>query len=328
MSSTTDRDAPLDVVTLGETMLRLAPPVGYSLENAGSYEVTVAGAESNMAIALARLGKRVGWVSRLPRNLMGRRVAAEIARHGVDVSRVIWAEGAKLGLAFTETAFAPRSSRVLYDRTRSAIALLDPDELDWAYLLSAETLFLGGITPALGEGCRRACARAVREAKAGGKRVVLDVNYRSQLWSPGEARAALEELLPHTDAVISPLGDVCTVFGMPSEPEAAARNFAEDYRVPLVVLTLGAEGSLAFDGTMARRPVFPTESHDRIGSGDAFAAGFLYGWGAQGVEHGLLCGNACAALKQTYRGDITWAGIEELEELVRGGGQDPRRVKR
>ena len=326
-SETTEGTA-LDVVTLGETMLRLSPPVGYSLENAERYEVTTGGAESNMAIALARLGKRVGWVSRLPRSPVGRRVAAEIARHGVDVSRVVWADGARQGIAFTETGGAPRGNRVIYDRAHAAIAFMEPEQLDWDYIASARTLFLGGITPALSEGCRRCCLRALREAKAKGRRVVFDVNYRAHLLPPEEARPVMAELLEGADAVIAPLKDLRAVFGMPDDPRTAAQRFAEAYRVPLVVLTLGENGSLAYDGEFHAQPVYPTETHDRIGSGDAFAAGFLYGWDERGVAYGLLCGNASAALKQTYRGDVTWAGLEELLELVENEFVDPRRVKR
>lgn len=321
----------LDVVTMGETMLRLSPPVGWSLENAAAYEVTVGGAESNMAIALARLEKRVGWVSRLPRNPMGHRVAEEIGRHGVDVSRVVWAEGAKLGILFTETGFAPRANRVIYDRAGAAIAHLQPEELDWDYLTGAPTLFLGGITLALGAGCRRACLQAAERAGSLGRRVVFDVNYRAQLWTPEQARPVMEEMLPHVDTVLATLADVQSIFGMPAGDEAAARRFAEAYGVARVVLTLGSEGALAYDrgsDAVHRHPVFPTDPFDRIGSGDAFAAGFLYGWDARDLAWGLRCGNAAAALKQTYRGDFTWARREDVLELAESETVDPRRVRR
>ena len=146
-------------------------------------------------------------------------------------------------------------------------------------------------------------------------------------WDP-EAGTIDSVKLEGADAVIAPLKDLRAVFGMPDDPRTAAQRFAEAYRVPLVVLTLGENGSLAYDGEFHAQPVYPTETHDRIGSGDAFAAGFLYGWDERGVAYGLLCGNASAALKQTYRGDVTWAGLEELLELVENEFVDPRRVKR
>ena len=324
----TDSDPSLDVVTFGETMVRLSPPVGYSLENAPALDYFIGGAESNVAIAFSRLGGRAGWVSRLPRNGFGRRIAQEIAAHGVDISRVIWAADARAGLLVIDTAPMPRGNSILYDRARSAIALLDPDELDWAYLTSARCTFLTGITPALGPGCRAAWTRAAREAKALGRKVVVDVNYRALLWSPPEARDALESVLGHCDALISAVRDLRTIFGTSAEPEAAAREFRERYSVPLVVLTLGERGALAFDGELYAQPVYAAEPLDRIGSGDAFAAGFLKGWLGGDVALGLKLGNASAALKQTYRGDFTWATREEVWELIEGGNTYPRRVKR
>ena len=321
-------EPPLQVVTFGETMVRLSPPTGYSLENTPTLEVFAGGTESNMAIAFARLGGRVGWVSRLPRNGLGRRIAGEIAHHGVDVSRVVWCDGERAGLFFIETAPAPAGNRVLYDRAHAAIANLEPDELDWDYLTSAEVLFLTGITPALGPGCREAWRRAAREAKGQGRRVVLDINYRALLWTPEAAREAIEEILEHTGAVIAAHRDLRTLFGAPDDPAAAAREFAEAHGVPLVVLTLGDQGSLAFDGNLLRQPAFPSEPLDRIGAGDAFAAGFLHGWLAGDLARGLVLGNASAALKQTYRGDTTWATREDVLELVEIGAADSRQVRR
>ncbi len=326
----------LDVATFGETMLRLSPPAGFALESAQRLEVSTGGAESNLAAALARLGWRVGWVSRLPDNPLGRRVAREVAAHGVDVSRVMWRPEGKVGLLFIESGAEPRPTRVLYDRAHSAIAELDPAELDYAYLCSARTLFLTGITPALGAGCRAAWLRAAQAAHAAGREVVVDVNYRSKLWGAQTARETIEAVLPHTRALICSLGDAQALFGMPQDPALAAETLRQAYRLPLVVLTLGAQGALACDAgphasgapQIHRHPVFPAQVHDRIGSGDAFAAGFLYGWRERDVPYGLRCGCALAALKQTWRGDVAWSGKAELLELVGAQNLDPRRVQR
>ncbi len=322
-------DTPLDVVTWGETMVRLSPPAGFSLEDAHSLEVWIGGTESNMAIALARLGKRVGWVSRLPANALGRKICGEVARHGVDTSRVIWAEGERAGLNFIETATEPRPNLVLYDRAESAVARLSPAELDYDYLASANLLHLTGITPALSTACREAWLASAQKAKAAGRRVSLDINYRAKLWSPQEARQALEAVFPHVDLVLGALRDVRLLFGVEGEPAAAAELFAGACGLPLVVLTLEAEGALAWDGAEARQdPAYPTLVADRIGAGDAFAAGFLFGWLERDVAHGLRCGNALAALQQTYRGDVSWARREDLLELVESGSAGPRRVNR
>jgi 2-dehydro-3-deoxygluconokinase len=330
--------AALDVVSFGESMLRLSPPVGYSLENAPRFDLFVGGTESNMSIAFARMGGRAGWVSRLPDNGIGRRIAHEIGVHGVDVSRVIWAVDGRAGLIFIDTAPPPRGNDILYDRARSAIAELRPDELDWDYLASAKILFLTGITPALSAGCREAWLRAAKEAKAKGRRVAVDVNYRAKLWTPEQARETLEAVLPHCDALISAHRDLRTIFDMPEDAEVAAREFAKRYRVPMVVLTLGEQGALCFenagfenagfDGEMRRAPAFPCEPLDRIGSGDAFVAGFLKGWLEGDLDLALRLGNASAALKQTFRGDHSWATLREVMELVESGAADKRHVRR
>lgn len=323
-----------DVVTWGETMVRLSAPRGEPLEATPVLEVAVGGTESNVAIALARLGRRASWVSRLPANALGRRIAREIAAHGVDTSHVLWAGSAeKAGLYFIEPGAAPRPNRVLYERRDSAVARLHPDALDYAHLASGHLLHLTGITPALSEGCHRAWLASIQAARAAGARVSLDVNYRAKLWSAVEARETLEAVLGQVDVLFSGLADLCSLFGLPTEPEAAVRAFAANHRVPLVVVTLGEQGALALSRArggeaLLHAPIVPTDVQDRIGAGDAFAAGFLHGWLARGVAHGLRCGNALAALKQTWRGDASWATREELDELVQGGAGDPRRVSR
>lgn len=318
----------LDLVTWGETMVRLSPPVGYTFESAATLEFATGGTESNVAITLARLGWRTGWCSRLPEGPLGRRVAADIALHGVDVSRVLWAPGERAGVMYLESGAVPRPARITYDRAGSAIARLPPDALDYAYLASARTLHLTGITPALGAGPREAWLRSAHAAKAAGRRVAVDVNYRSKLWTPDQARVTLEAIFPDVDVVFSALADAQLIFGLPQDPVLAAESFRQAYRLPLVVFTLGAEGALAHDGTVARHPIFPTDIVDRIGAGDAFAAGFYFGWAERDIPHALRCGCAMAALKQTYRGDVAWTSREELLELVNSGAGDSHRVKR
>ncbi|HEX9842048.1 MAG TPA: sugar kinase, partial [bacterium] len=270
---------PYDVVTWGETMLRLSTPRGVPLEGAVALDVAAGGTESNLAIALARLGRRTAWVSRLPDNPLGRRLAHDIAAHGVDVSHVLWADAAeKCGLYFIEMGAAPRSNLVIYERRDSAVARLAPGGLDYGFLASGRLLHLTGITPALSEGCRQAWLASAQHARAAGTRVSLDVNYRAKLWSPQAARETLELLLPQVDVLFSGLRDLRTLFGVPEQPEAAARAMAA-YGVPLVVVTLAAEGALAYEregDRVQRHPAFPTDVQDRIGAGDAFAAGFLH----------------------------------------------------
>lgn len=234
-----------DVVTLGEVMVRLTPPPRLRLEPATGLTVMVGGAEANAAVALARLGLRAGWISKLPDHPLGRLIAGELARHGVDTSRVVWAPEGRVGLYFYEPSAPPRPARVWYDRAGSAVTTLEEREVDWAYLTEARVVLVSGITPALSPRLHALTLRIAREVKGAGKRFALDVNYRAKLWAPAAAAACLSELLPSVAVLFCGMGDARTVFGLAGEPEAAARALQEKFGVQVVVLTLGAQGSVA-----------------------------------------------------------------------------------
>src|SRR5919202_1597120 len=182
-----------DVFTVGETMIRLTPKGFIRLEEASELELRIGGTESNVAIALARLGLRPAWASRLPRNPLGELTARRILSFGVDVSHVRWVDGARMGLYFIEPGAAPRSSLVLYDRAHSAASSMTPDDFDWSVLGRARHVHLTGITPALSATAAETVARALAEARGRGRTVSFDVNYRARLWP---AAVACEGLLP------------------------------------------------------------------------------------------------------------------------------------
>src|SRR5437763_5694491 len=196
-----------DVWTMGETMVRFTPRGYTRLEDADGLAVRAGGAESNIAVALARLGLRVAWVSKLPRGLLGSLIARRIRSHGVDVDHVVWTDHGRAGLYFIEPGAAPRPTRVLYDRAASAASTLEPSDLDWPVLDSVRHPHLTGITPALSDSCRATVARALVEAKARGCSTSFDVNYRARLWSAEAAREALDPLLADVDLLITPLAD-------------------------------------------------------------------------------------------------------------------------
>src|SRR3989454_6309257 len=196
-----------DVVTIGETMVRLSAPPGVPLEQAPQLDVHVAGAESNVAIALCRLGTTAGWISRLVDTPLGRRIVSDLRAHGVDVARVVWAPDGRVGVYFLEQGIPPRQHRIIYDRAQSAMALLNPDDIDWEFVRSTRLVHLTGITPALSAGCRTAASRAIAEARRGKALVCFDVNYRAKLWSADEAKMALEPLLAEVDILITTADD-------------------------------------------------------------------------------------------------------------------------
>jgi 2-dehydro-3-deoxygluconokinase len=307
----------LDVVTIGETMLRFTPASDQTLEQAEYYRVDTGGAESNVAIALARLGWKTAWISRLPDSPLGRRLAGRIRAHGVDVSRIIWASSGRVGLWYFEPPVPPRPGQAYYDRAGSTFSLIDPDEVDWDFVRTARWLHLTGITPALSPQCRALVHRALEEVANVPITVSFDVNYRSRLWTPAEARAALEPTLHRVAMVFCPLRDACILFNDAGDAESVARTWARRFGARVVVITAGEAGAVAFDGTahfLPRR--YPVQVVDPLGTGDAFAAGFIGGYLEGGTGTGLAWAAGMAALKQSYLGDAPWCTREDLLHLI------------
>jgi len=323
-----------DVVTLGETMLRLAPPDFERLEQARTYNVTAGGSESSTAVGIARIGLKTAWVSKLPENPMGRFIANKVREHGVDTSHVVWMDGGRAGVYFLEFGSAPRASQVIYDRKGSAISTLTANEIDWKPIFQGTRLFhTSGITPALSKNCAEATAQAVSEARSAGCMVSFDMNYRTKLWSPENARACLSELLKQVNILITTRQDIARVFGLTGAPEEIAEKLKEMFNFDVVAVTLrepisvqtGKWTSMALADKVYRGKVYDLEIIDRVGSGDSFTAGFLYGYLTGGVEKGIAYGDAMAALKHTFPGDLTWVTPEEVRDQIEGQGA---RIKR
>ena len=321
----TDGAGAAGVVTLGEALIRLYPPHGWTLEQAAAWYVSVAGTEANVAVALARLGRRACWISRLPRNPLGRRVAGALAAAGVDVSRIVWAETGRVGLYFTETGITPEDVQVWYDRGHSCFAELEPEAIRWDGLESFELMHFTGITPALGEGPLHTVEAAVTQARARGLRVSLDVNYRARLWAPERAREVLTRLFAgRVDLLICSRKDAAVVFGLEGD-ERALRGLQETLGARVVVLTRGAEGAVAWDGErQLAADAYRGEIVDRIGRGDAFAAGLLDGYLAGDLRRGLQQGCALAAMAQARWGDQLMTTREDLRNLLASGPRDRR----
>ena len=314
-----------DVVAPGEVMLRLASRPPTRLEQARELDVSYGGTEANVLCALARLGHRTAWISALPANVWGERLARELRGHGVDVGHVLWREGSRIGTYFIEYGVAPRPIRVVYDRKDSAFASLDESEVDWPAVSRSRVVHVTGITAALGPRPRGLFERAVASTRASGALLSLDVNHRSALWTPEAARAYLEPILPRVGLLFVGIEDARRVFGLTGEPEAIAAGLRRLAPEAVVALTLGDQGSVV----LTDRPRRPTRLYtldvvaDRVGAGDAFAAGFLHGWLTTGdAQRAQDLGTALAALKCTMWGDIAVVRPGELEELL--AQPDPR----
>jgi len=320
-----------DVITLGETMLRFTPPNLRRFEQTISFDVEVGGSESNLAVGLARLGLRVLWLSRLTNNSLGHLIEQTIAKFGVDTSRVIWTDADRVGLYFLEEGKAPRGSRVIYDRKDSAISRMRPSELpiDLFAADRARLLHLSGITPALSQNLAITAQRAMKLANEAGWLTSFDLNHRTQLWSSAEALAGCTPFLEAADIILAPHGDVCLVFDLDRQTtsfEQALEMLQARFPQAIIVLTLGEHGAIGSEprGQAIRQQAFPAEPVGRLGAGDAFAAGFLYGYltetdSEDRLGQALRWGTAMAAFKFSIPGDIPVLSRSEIEALMKRG---------
>ena len=338
------------ILTLGEIMLRLSPKGRRRLVQAGELEAVYGGGEANVAVALSQFGLDAGFVTKLPAHELGQAAVNELRRYGVDI-RAILRGGDRIGIYFLEKGAAQRPSRVVYDRAGSAFALAEPEEFDWDGIFSgAEWFHLSGITPALGENARQICRDACRAARARGMEVSCDLNYRKNLWTLEEADRALEELMPLVTVLIANQEQVKSLFGMEA-PSAEIKEPDVDYsgceslcaqlrrRWPqLGRIALSLRGSVSGDDNWfgavlddgsgmvyaANRLIHMV---DRVGSGDAFSAGVIYG-AVTGMpaQEAVDFAAAAGVLKHSIEGDAFLASAAEVRALA--GGEASGRVQR
>ncbi|HWI61305.1 MAG TPA: sugar kinase [Symbiobacteriaceae bacterium] len=337
------------VVGFGEIMARLSPP-GYSrIVQATSLEVEYAGAEANALVSLAQFGVESYFVTKLPENPLGQAAAGALRRFGVDTRHVLWG-GDRLGLYFVEKGASQRASVVIYDRAGSAIAGIQPGEVDWRQVLAGKDwLHFTGITPALGAGPAEATLEAVRCARELGLQVSCDLNYRSKLWSREKAGQVLAGLMEYVDLAVVSHWDAQLLFGI--GPDAAEVNggsltekglrqvsqrLAERFGHKLVAMTLREQYSASENGWSAvlydgkelyRSREYRMQIVERIGGGDAFSGAVIYGLlEGHDLQYALDFATAASCLKHTVPGDFNHVTVAEVAELV--GGDGSGRVRR
>lgn len=320
-----------EVIAFGEAMVRLAPPNFERLEQARTLDIQVGGAELNTSVLLARLGRATAWVSRLPDNPLGRLIAGWARQGGVSTEHVAFTPDHRAGVYFLEFGAAPRASSVLYDRQGSAIAATLPGMLPWGSICAGTKWFhVTGITPALSPEMPAVVEEALRAAKAAGATTSFDFNYRAKLWPVEAAAKCYAHLFEQRliDVLITSPEDLRRFLGLSGDkPEDLALAAAQRFRV--VALTLretpgvwkNTFTSLAAQGTtVVRGPRFEVEIVDRLGAGDAFAAGLIDGLLGGDLERGLALGTAAGALKHSIPGDFAWLTRDEIEAVASGGG--------
>ncbi len=321
-----------DVITFGETMIRLSAPDTKRLEQAGNFDIFIGGSESNVAIAINRLGLDTAFVTRLTDNPLGSMVENKIREHGVDTSDIIWTEEDRVGKYFLEFGANPRPSSVIYDRANSAISNVQKGTIAWESVFEGGRLFhTSGITPALSDSAEAVTEESMKAAKDQGLKVSIDLNYRSKLWSQQEAKECMTNLMDYTDILVTTEEDTERVFDITAESYAkVAKKLTNRFDFEVVAITLRDNISMwrndwtaiAYkDGEVYDDMTYELELVDRVGGGDSFTAGFLYGYLTGDAQKGVEYGNATSAIKQTNPGDINWCTHEEVKSLAEGGGR-------
>jgi len=337
------------VITFGELMLRLGPPGFERLLQSPMLVATFGGGEANVAVSLAQFGVDSHYVTRLPQNAIGDAAVRALRAEGVATDLIVRG-GSRMGIYFTETGASQRASTVLYDRANSAISEIPADVVDWARVMSGAAWFhVTGITPALGEKGTAATDAAVAAAKRAGARISVDLNYRKKLWTQSQAQKTMRPLMRDVDVVIANEEDLQCVLGIEvagadvtsgtldvdAYRDAAARVTTE-LGPSMVAITLRESLSASDNGwsavlwdgtTLHQSQRYVVRLVDRIGGGDSFAAGLIYGL-LSGRPHdaALRFAVAASALKQTIPGDFNRATVAEVDALA--GGDASGRVQR
>ena len=309
----------VDVVTLGEALLRLSLPPGTRFPELGQLEASIGGAESNVAVALAQMGCSVAWVSAVPDNDLGHHVLAQLGSLGVGTQFVGVLPGTRLGIYFIEPGSAPRPTQVIYDRKEAAVTRMASSDVPWAVVESAKAVHITGITPALSDSLRELSIEFTKRARSSDVPVCVDVNYRSHLWGVDEAKPVLLELCQEATLAIVTEEDARDVFGLKGSPRDVVRHARDAFSAECVALTVGSRGAILCDATgIVEQPGMEAAVIDRIGSGDAFAAGLVLGVVKGDVASYLPTAAAMAVLKLGIRGDHFSGSQGDVDGILAG----------
>ncbi len=324
------------VITFGEMMMRLSPPDFQRFEQANMLEIIFGGCESNVAVALANWETPTAHVTRFPANPLGKAAKQFLGKNGVDTS-FIQLQGERLGLYFLENGVAMRAGRIVYDRYRSAFAEIEVGAFDWEKIFEkAKWFHWSGITPALSENCAKECLRALVIAKQKNVFVSADIYYRSNLWKYGKKpQDVMPDLVQYCDLVLANEQNLEEIFGIKMEKTSnpfvnSAEKMMKAYpQIKKIVDTERISISAShnqikakmFNGKDFLETAYQEISPivDRIGGGDAFMAGLIYGLlYYQDDQQALNFGICASALKHTIEGDTNLATVLEIENLMRG----------
>jgi 2-dehydro-3-deoxygluconokinase len=333
------------IVTFGEIMLRLATPEHQRFSQASGLIASYGGGEANVAVSLANFGLDADFITRLPENDLGKAVIMELRKHNVGTGSIIFG-GERLGIYFLETGAVSRPSKVIYDRAHSSVSEIAPGMIDWDRVFEDANWFhWTGITPAISKGAADACLEAVKAARKKGLTVSCDLNYRKNLWKWGKkASDIMPELVKYCDIILGNEEDAEKVFGIkPDKSDVVAGKVDSSEYLPVckklvekfpqakkIIITL--RGSVSADHNswsgvlwngekFHEAPVYQiTHIVDRVGGGDSFMGGLIYGLLSYPGDDQKALNFAVAAscLKHTIHGDFNLVSVQEVEQLMKG----------
>ncbi len=331
-------------VGFGELLVRLAPAGYLRFPQADSFTVNYTGAEGNMAIALSYMGVPSVLVTKLPDNDIGKCAMRKLAAYGVNVSRIVWG-GSRIGVYYLERGASQRPSKIIYDRADSAIALASPYEFDWDTIFSDGVgwFHFTGITAGISSSAAECCRQACISAKKHGVKISCDLNYRKYLWSPEEARQVMRPMMQYVDVLIANEEDSEKVLGISAKGadvesgslsvdsySKLAEILSAEFGFEKVAITMRESisasvnnwsGILYSGGVTHTSKKYTIHLVDRVGGGDSFASGLIYGFlNDMSDKDSLEYAVAASCLKQTMEFDFNLSSVDEVKALMHGNG--------
>ncbi len=333
------------ILSFGELLLRLSSPGYTKLFQKDSFETSFCGGEANVAVSLAKFGLKSQFVTKLPDNDVGHAAVDSMRYFGVDMSKVLYGAG-RMGLYYIEKGASQRPSKIIYDRTYSAVSMALPSEFDWEVIFDdVEWFHWTGISPALSDNMVSISEEACRIAKKKGIVVSCDLNYRKNLWDSERAQRVMKTLLPYVDVCVANEEDAEKTLGITIQEndiengklnrngyEKVAKTIHTLYGCKKVAITLRESYSASRNGWSAvlydgvEDQIFCSVKYDiqivdRVGGGDSFTAGLIYGIATQMNNQNIIdFATAASCLKQTMEGDFNRTTVADVEELLKSGG--------
>lgn len=337
------------IITFGEVMLRLAPNGYYRFFQDDQMQATFGGGEANVAVSLANFGLDAAFVTKLPKHDIGQAAVNSLRYFGVDTS-LITRGGERVGIYYLEKGASQRASKVIYDRAYSAIGMAQSADFHWAEIFDgAEWFHFTGITPALGQNVADVCLEACKKAKEMGVKVSCDLNFRKNLWTSAEAGETMGKLMPYVDVCIANEEDADKVFGIRAAGtdvsggklnhdgyKDVAKQLADRFGCSHVAITLRTSisandnkwAAMLYDGADYHfSKSYDVHIVDRVGGGDSFGAGLIYGlYTGMDARNALEFAVAASCLKHSIEGDYNRVSVAEVQNLA--GGDGTGRVQR